>query len=53
MDPQWRENRKGRLVVVGYTWMSRSDFLRAWYDTDTPRYVRVNRWFMVADVPSA
>ena len=49
MDPQWRENRKGRLVVVGYTWMSRSDFLRAWYDTDTPRYVRVKRWFMIAE----
>ncbi len=51
MDPQWREDRKGRLVVVGSTWMSRSDFLRAWYDTDTPRYVKVERWFMVAEFP--
>ena len=50
--PQWREGRKGRPVVVGSTWMSRSDFLRAWYDTDTPRYVRVKRWFMVAEYPS-
>ena len=24
-------------------------FLRHWYDTDTPRYVKIRRWYLVVD----
>jgi ABC-type bacteriocin/lantibiotic exporter with double-glycine peptidase domain len=50
MDPQW-ETKDCRLRVVGHRWMSRPHFLRVWYDTDTPRYRKVKRWFMVAEFP--
>jgi predicted double-glycine peptidase len=46
MDPQW-DLRGGRWHVVGRRTMSRRDFLEVWYDTDTPRYRRVDRWYMV------
>lgn len=46
MDPQ-RRVRRGRLRVVGRRWMAIRTFCAAWYDTDTARYARVDRWYMV------
>jgi ABC-type bacteriocin/lantibiotic exporter with double-glycine peptidase domain len=46
MDPQWTVRRR-RSRVVGRRWMSIRDFRRVWYDTDTARYARVARWYMV------
>jgi hypothetical protein len=46
MDPQ-RELRGGRWRTVGRRRMATRDFLRVWYDTDTSRHVRVDRWYMV------
>lgn len=46
MDPQWQLRRR-RWRVVGRTSMPRADFLAVWYDTDTPRYRRVDRWYLV------
>lgn len=46
MDPQW-ELRGGRWRVVGRRWTPRRAFARAWYDTDTPAYRRVERWYLV------
>jgi len=49
MDPQWHLRRR-RWRVVGRTSMSRDDFLALWYDTDTPRYTRVSRWYLVVNL---
>src|ERR1041385_4534064 len=49
MDPQWETTRRGKYRIVGLRWMSTRKFLTIWYDTDTPRYVRVRRWFLIAD----
>jgi ABC-type bacteriocin/lantibiotic exporter with double-glycine peptidase domain len=46
MDPQ-QELSRGHWRVVGDTSMTHRDFLEVWYDTDTDRYVRVDRWMMV------
>jgi ABC-type bacteriocin/lantibiotic exporter with double-glycine peptidase domain len=48
MDPQW-ELRKHRLHVIGYRRLSRAALLASWYDTDTDRYVKVARWYMVVN----
>jgi hypothetical protein len=45
MDPQW--TRDGTRIV-GRRSFSVKSFLRNWYDTDTSRYRRVDRWYMVA-----
>lgn len=50
MDPQWEE-RGGRLKIVGRRWMPTRHFRRVWYDTNTDRYTRVDRWFMVVHLP--
>ena len=49
MDPQWHLDRR-RWRVVGRTSMSRDEFLALWYDTDTPRYTRVSRWYLVVNL---
>ena len=49
MDPQWHLRRR-RWRVIGRTSMSRADFLAVWYDTDTPRYERVDRWYLVVNL---
>ena len=46
VDPQWKLHR-GRWRVVGRTRMPRAAFLAVWYDTDGPRYRRVDRWYLV------
>lgn len=46
IDPQW-PTTTGRPRVTGRRWMARSTFRRLWYDTDTPRYRRVERWYLV------
>jgi hypothetical protein len=46
VDPQWRL-RRGRRRVVGHTSMPRAAFLSVWYDTDGPRYRRIDRWYLV------
>lgn len=38
----------GRWRAIGRRWMSDEALLRVWYDTDTPRYLHVARWYMVA-----
>jgi predicted double-glycine peptidase len=48
MDPQWHL-RDGRWRVVGNCSMPRREFLEAWYDTDTYRYRRIDRWYMVVN----
>lgn len=48
MDPQWHLVRR-RWRVVGMTRMARADFLSVWYDTDTSRYRRVDRWYLVVN----
>jgi ABC-type bacteriocin/lantibiotic exporter with double-glycine peptidase domain len=50
MDPQWGY-RRGSYGVIGRRWMPIKDFLRAWYDTDTERYIRVDRWSMTLWYP--
>ena len=47
MDPQWH-TRGSRRRVVGRRWLSIEALDRAWYDTDTPAYIHVERWYMVA-----
>jgi ABC-type bacteriocin/lantibiotic exporter with double-glycine peptidase domain len=39
MDPQLAARR----------WMPIRDFISVWYDTDTPAYERVDRWYMVVE----
>jgi hypothetical protein len=46
MDPQWRM-RGSQRRVVGRQWLRIEDLDRAWYDTDTPAFLRVDRWYMV------
>lgn len=46
MDPEARL-REGRWRAIGRRWMPRAEFLRVWYDTDTPRFRPVARWYMV------
>jgi Peptidase C39 family len=46
MDPQW-QLRAGRWRVVGRRWLPRAHFDKLWYDTDTPRFGRVERWYLV------
>lgn len=42
-DPELRDGRwRG-----GRRWMSHADFDRVWYDTDTPRYLHVARWYLI------
>lgn len=38
----------GRWRAIGRRWMSDDAFLRVWYDTDTPKFRYVARWYMVA-----
>jgi ABC-type bacteriocin/lantibiotic exporter with double-glycine peptidase domain len=52
MDPQWKI-RRGRPRIVGRQWMPIREFRKVWYDTDTTRYLRVDRWYMVAHPGSA
>jgi hypothetical protein len=46
MDPQWRVHG-ARRRVVGRRWLPIGELDRAWYDTDTPAYSHVARWYMV------
>jgi hypothetical protein len=46
MDPQWR-TRGARRRVGGRRWLPIGELDRAWYDTDTPAYLQVERWYMV------
>jgi hypothetical protein len=46
MDPEARL-RDGHWRAIGHRWMSHAEFLGVWYDTDTPRYRHVERWYMV------
>ena len=43
-DPQ-----QGDDGVVGVVHRPTKEFLATWYDTDTDRYERVDRWYMVAN----
>jgi hypothetical protein len=52
MDPQWEE-RRGRLRILGRRWMPISQFRRLWYDTDTEKYRKVERWYLVAHLGDA
>jgi hypothetical protein len=47
MDPQWHM-RGARRRVVGRRWLAIEELDRAWYDTDTPAFRQVERWYMVA-----
>lgn len=38
---------------TGITRLSIKKFLSCWFDTDTPQYVRVNRWYMVINFEGA
>jgi hypothetical protein len=51
MDPQWGY-RRGSYGVIGRRWIPKREFLRMWYDTDTDRYVRIDRWSVVLWYPS-
>jgi hypothetical protein len=46
MDPQTIE-RDGHWCYVGRRTFRTREFLGVWYDTDTRRYKRVDRWYMV------
>jgi hypothetical protein len=47
VDPQWYLRDNGHLAVVGKVDIPRARFLASWYDTDTPAFVRVKRWYMI------
>lgn len=46
MDPEARL-RDGHWRAIGRRWMAHDEFLRVWYDTDTPRFRPVSRWYLV------
>ncbi len=48
MDPQ-QELSRGHWRGVGNVSMSHRAFLDVWYDTDTDRYVKIDRWLMVVN----
>jgi ABC-type bacteriocin/lantibiotic exporter with double-glycine peptidase domain len=45
-DPQWEKVGR-RWRIVGDVRLSKRAFLATWYDTDTPAYQLVDRWYMV------
>jgi Peptidase_C39 like family len=50
MDPEarLRDGPRGKSWrAIGHRWMSHEAFLRVWYDTDTPKYRHVERWYLV------
>jgi hypothetical protein len=46
MDPQ--DGLAGG--TIGYCEYTDDEWMRVWYDTDTPRYELVKTWYMVANL---
>jgi hypothetical protein len=49
VDPQWHQQKNGRLAVVGNVDVPRARFLGTWYDTDTSAFKLEKRWYMIVN----